>query len=192
MGVTGAPSTGRGRARGHALLGTGGVLIYIGVVCALSGAQPDYDPTQQFMSELALGRWGDLMIVAFVGLAASVAASAAHLRASGAPKLLTLPLALAAISLVGAGAITLGDSVLVHVALVALAFVLCGLAMYLLPRLVPSHGRPLDYLISWGTGLVMCTATALGGPLIPVGIAQRLSVGALMCWLVWVVWRRRG
>ncbi|MCB4364465.1 DUF998 domain-containing protein [Hydrogenophaga taeniospiralis] len=158
----------------------------------LSGAQPGYDPIQQFMSELALGPWGGFMIVAFVGLAVLVAASAAHLRASGTPKLLTHTLALAAICLVGAGAITLGDSVSVHVALVALAFALCGLAMYLLPRLARTHGRPMDHLISWGAGLVMCAATALGGLLIPVGIAQRLSAGALMFWLLWVVWRRHG
>lgn len=179
-----------GDARAHALLGTTGVLIYIGVVCVLTGAQPDYDPIQQFMSELALGRRGGFMVVAFVGLATAVAATAAHLRAQAAPKLLTHTLALAAASLIGAGAITLGDSVRVHVALVALAFVLCGLAMYLLPRLMRTHGRPLDHLMSWGACLLMCATTALGGSLIPVGVAQRVSAGALMFWLLWVVWRR--
>ena len=161
-----------GSARATALLGTSGVLIYIGVTFVLTGDQPDYDPTQQFMSELALGHRGSFMVVAFVGLATAVAATAAHLRAQAAPKLLTHTLALAAASLVGAGEITLGDSVRVHVALVALAFVMCGLAMYLLPRLTRSHGRPLDHLMSWGACLLMCAATAVGGSFIPVGVAQ--------------------
>ena len=91
-----------GNTRATALLGTSGVLIYIGVTFVLTGAQPDYDPIQQFMSELALGRRGGFMVVAFVGLATAVAATAAHLRAQAAPKLLTHTLALAAASLVGA------------------------------------------------------------------------------------------
>ena len=49
-----------------------GVAMFVITVVALHLFQPGYEPTQQLMSELALGRYGSAMIVAFTGLAIAV------------------------------------------------------------------------------------------------------------------------
>lgn len=180
-----------GRNRIHQALASSGAVGFAGVVSLLTALQPGYDPIHQFMSELAQGRLGELMIVAFVALAVAIAAAVAQLRIQGAPKVLTRPLALAAaLCLVAVGAITLEVSVQIHVLLVAAAFILCGLSMYLLPRSTRGFSHPLAYLLSWGACLAMCAATVLGGQVLPVGLAQRISAGTLVFWLLWVTWRR--
>jgi len=43
-----------------------GVAVFVLVVLLLHLSQASYDPLSQFMSELALGRFGDLLLVAFL------------------------------------------------------------------------------------------------------------------------------
>ncbi|MBK6998757.1 MAG: DUF998 domain-containing protein [Rhodoferax sp.] len=167
-----------------------GVAVFLAIVIALHLIQPGYDPRTQFMSELALGRFGGLLVGAFGGLAAAVAAIAVGFRIHGFPLLLSLLLGGGAFCFLLAGLITLALSAQVHIALVAIAFVLCGLVMYLLPRCnlsIFSDWRA--YALSWGSGLLMCGATGLGGSVIAEGIAQRVSAIALLFWLSFVAWR---
>lgn len=141
------------------------------------------------MSELALGRHGGLLLAAFLGLAMAVAAVAANLRGHNAPLFPVLLLALAAANFLAAGIITLALSVQIHVLLVAAAFIACGLGMYLLPRTVPEFAPLHCHVASWGSCLVMCAATGLGGDLILPGVAQRISALALLFWLSFTAWK---
>ncbi len=166
-----------------------GVAAFLVVVLLLHLAQPGYDPLSQFISELALGRFGGLLVVAFFGLSASTAATAANLRLHNSPLLLPLLLAFAAACFLAAGIITLATSIQTHVLLMAAAFVSCGLSMYLVPRTVSAFSGPLGYVVSWGSGLVMCGATGLGGNVILSAVAQRMSALALLFWLSFVAWR---
>ena len=164
-----------------------GVALFAGSVTVLHLVQAStYDPRTQFMSELALGNGGELLMAAFAGLALALAATSASLRAHGAPSLLAYPPLVAAACFAAAGIVTFADSTPLHVGLVAVAFVLCGVSMYLLPRLLANFAGKRCRLASWGTCLVMCGATGLGDILIPVGIAQRLSALALLAWIVFV------
>jgi hypothetical protein len=52
-----------------------GVAIFVIIVVALHLLQPEYEPTRQLMSELALGQYGWAMFVAFLGLAIALYAS---------------------------------------------------------------------------------------------------------------------
>jgi hypothetical protein len=61
--------------------------------------------------------------------------------------------------------------------------------MYLLPRTVVAFSGLHGYLASWGSALAMCGATGLGGNIILSGVAQRISVLALLFWLSFVAWR---
>lgn len=164
--------------------------VFLAIVVALHLIQPGYDPRTQFMSELALGHLGGLLVGAFGGLAVAVAAIAVSFRIRAFPLFLSLLLGGSAVCFLLAGLITLALSAQVHIALVAVAFVLCGLVMYLLPRChlaIFSDGRA--YALSWGSGVLMCGATGLGGNVMQEGIAQRLSALALLFWLSFVAWR---
>lgn len=161
-----------------------GIVVSLVVVVVLHLIQPAYDPRLQFVSELALGRFGDLLSLAFLGLSVATAAAAANLRGGNSPLLVPLLLALAAVCFLAAGIITLATSIQTHVLLVAAAFVACGLSMYLLPRTIAAFSGLRDYLASWGSGLAMCGATGLGGDVILSGVAQRISALALLFWLL--------
>lgn len=165
-----------------------GVVVFLVVVLVLHLAQPGYDPLSQFVSELALGRFGDFLLLAFLGLSVATAATAANLRAGNSPLLVPLLLALASVCFLAAGIVTLATSVQTHVLLVAVAFVACGLSMYLLPRTIAAFSGLRGYLASWGSGLAMCVATGLDGNVILSGVAQRTSALALLFWLLFVAW----
>ena len=110
-----------GYTRTLSAIGGAGVVVFLVVVLLLHLSQPGYDPLSQFVSELALGRFGGLLLIAFLGLSAATAATAANFRAHKAPLLLPFLLALAAACFLAAGIITLDMSVQIHVWLVAAA-----------------------------------------------------------------------
>jgi hypothetical protein len=171
-----------------------GVALFLLVVFILHMAQPDHDPQTQFMSELALGQWGAWMMLAFAGLSLAAAATALSLYANAGQCFLSrLPGVLsgiAAILFLAAGGVTLAISTLAHTAFIAGAFVACGLAMYLLPRVVARFAGVGACVFSWASCLVMCGATALGGQsiLLP-GLAQRIAAAALLFWFLYVTRR---
>lgn len=166
-----------------------GTLSFVLVIGFLHYAQPSYDPSSQFMSELAFGRFGGLLLLAFVGLSASTAATAINVYTHNSSLLLPLMLGLTAISFFAAGIVTLDTSSQTHIFFVAVAFVSCGASMYLLPRTVEAFYSLPYRLTSWGSCLTMCGAIGLGGNLLLPAIAQRIAALAMLFWLSVVAWR---
>jgi len=163
----------------------GGAIGFILIVICLHIVQPDYDPVNQLMSELALGRYGSFMLLAFLSFALSVFTAQSGLHQHKSPAIIRLLLVIAAISLLGAGVFRLGSATDLHIALVAIAFVLIVLVMFLLPRNVSAFKTPSHTLISWTLGACTTTCVVLGQNIVPIGIGQR---GAALCILLWLVW----
>lgn len=170
----------------NSLITVTGVAGFIAIVIYLHFAQAGYDPVHQFMSELALGRHGSYMFWAFMSFALSVAGAiniVASYKAHAAIKLL---MGIASVSLAGAGVFTLGDATTLHVALIALAFFVLVLSMYLIPRLIPAFQTPLTKVACWGIGAGTALFVGLGQGPLPIGVAQRLAAACLLLWLAWL------
>jgi hypothetical protein len=160
-----------------------GVFGFAVIVCYLHLVQTDYSPLYQLMSELALGKQGALMLWAFLSFALAVAAAVKLLP----HPVLKLLLGLASLSLASAGIFKLGEATIVHVALVALAFVLLVLCMYLTPRLIIAFQTPVTMTVCWGLGTGTALFVALGQEILPIGLAQRLATACILLWLSWLV-----
>lgn len=169
-----------------------GAAIFVLVSIALHLATPGYDPRDRFMSELALGPQGRWMLLAFIGISAATGSTASNLYLHGARRLLYFLLSAASLCFLGAGVITLADSIRAHVWLVAGAFFSTGMAMYLLPRAVARFADARAKAVSWGLLGVMCATTGLGGTVLPDGVAQRIAAGALVAWIIFVGFRLSG
>lgn len=176
------------RAR-PAVMTAAGAALFLGVMVALHLVQPGYDAQNQLMSELALGQYGQFLLIAFLGLAGATAAVSVGLFAHGSPVVLgTLP-ALAAASFVGAGLVSLDASIEIHVFFVAMAFILCGLSMGLLPMKLAAFSGRRYRAVCWGCLAAMLFSTALSGVVLSAGVAQRLAALTLLTWLVLVARR---
>ena len=140
------------------------------------------------MSELALGKLGSFMLLAFSSFALSIFALQIGLQQYQTPLIIRLFLVIAAFCLLGAGFFRLDTATDVHIAFVSIAFVLIVLVMYLLPRNVAAFGDSAPKFISWTLGAGTATFVALGQYLLPMGIGQR---GAALCISVWLVWGGR-
>jgi len=162
-----------------------GAMGFILIVICLHIVQPDYDPVNQLMSELALGRYGSFMLLAFSSFALSVFTAQSGLHQRKSTTFIRLFLFIAAISLLGAGVFRVGRAAEFHIILVAIAFVLIVLVMFLLPRNMSAFKTTTHTLISWTLGFCTATCVALGQNVVPVGIGQR---GAALCILIWLVW----
>lgn len=163
-----------------------GIMGFVGIVIYLHTAQIDYDPVNQLMSELVLGNDGHLMRGAFSMLALAIVGAMGVIMAFKASIIIVLLLAVAAVSLLGAGIFELGAATMLHIVLVAVAFVLLGLVMYLLPRYVASYQNMQSKLISWGLGIAMALFVLLGGKVIPIGVSQRMGAICIILWLSWL------
>jgi hypothetical protein len=162
-----------------------GTICFILIVIFLHMVQPNYNPLEQQMSELALGRFGSFMFLAFSSFALSIFALQIGLRRYQTPVILRLILIVAACCLLGAGFFRLDTATDVHIALVSIAFVLIVLVMYLLPRNVPAFKTSVHKIISWASGAGTATFVALSQNIVPMGIGQR---GATLCILIWLAW----
>ncbi len=174
----------------------GGTAVFATVVIALHFLQPGYSPATQLISELAIGRHGWAMPIAFCGLAMAtlgMAASVGDLRASLPLRLLLLAVT---VCFLLAGAFPLDRGAGIHVTVIALAFVLVVLAMCLFPSLATSsagQSKPiLPRWFCWGAAGAVTLFVALGHSLLPMGIAQRLAAVSLLLWLAGAGWRLRG
>ena len=159
-----------------------GVVGFVAIVGYLHVVQTDYSPQHQLMSELALGKQGTLMLWAFMSFALSVAAAIKLLPHT----VLKFLLGLASLSLAGAGIYKLGEATTLHVALVALAFVILALCQYLTPRLISAFQTPVAMAFSWGLGAGTALFVALGQVILPIGLAQRMATACLLLWLCWL------
>ena len=177
----------RRRWAGTAILA--GVVLFVATVATLHFVQPEYDPSHQLMSELALGPFGWAMVIAFVGLALAVFAVQAAISGAGASSWLRFVLSAAAASFLAAGIFPLGVTSEIHIAAIATAFVLSVLAMYFFPSSAGRASAAAPRSISWPLGAGVAASVALGHSLLPMGIGQRLAALCLIVWLIVLGWR---
>jgi len=163
--------------------------IFIAIVVYLHSVQTDYEPAHQFMSELALGPMGWLMLFAFCSLGGSVGALAIGLLLSGARSAITVLLLLGTTGFIGAGFVRLDENANVHIGLVAVSFVTVALSMYLLPSSSDLFKGKRQKAISWILAIGLGVSVALGSSIIPAGVGQRISSLLLIFWLVWAGFR---
>jgi hypothetical protein len=171
------------------LIAFGSVAAFIVSTVSLHFLQPGYDPVNQLMSELALGPYGIIMLLAFVSLASSISTLAFVIWRRCENITLPVVLLIGAACFVGAGILPIDKFNDVHVVLVFCAFVMCGLGMYLLPGCRPSSSNAHDRMISWGLGGVLVLTVILGQALLPAGVAQRLEAAILLTWVAVFTWR---
>src|SRR5262249_46642090 len=126
-----------------------GVAMFIITVVALHLLQADYDPINQLMSELALGRYGDAMILAFAGLAIAMIGIQYAIGKAGAPARYRILLIVASAFFLSAGLFPLGETSELHIGAIAAAFVLSGLAMYLYPSSAGRASAAAPQAVSW-------------------------------------------
>ncbi len=168
------------------ILAFGGSTGFVGIVTYLHFTQKGYSPAEQLMSELALGEQGFLMLHAFLLLASSVAGCVGLLASCRAPGAILAALGAASLSLAGAGVFKLGSATVLHITLVALAFVLLVLVMYLAPRHVEALKNAHGKAACWGLGTGTALMVALGHAAMPMGIAQRLAACCILLWMCWL------
>ena len=163
-----------------------GAIGFVFIVVFLHIAHPNYDLMNQQMSELALGKYGFLMFFAFCSFALSVLSVLIGLQQHKPPAIIKLFLAIAAISLFGAGLFRLDNATNLHITLVAISFVLIVVVMYLVPRHVGTFKTFADKITSWSLATATTACVALSQNLIPLGIAQRGAALFILVWLVWI------
>jgi hypothetical protein len=166
-----------------------GVTLFVATVTILHFVQPEYEPTQQLMSELALGPFGWAMIIAFVGLALAVFGVWVAIAVSDSSVWLRLVLAASSLSFLAAGIFPLGATSEIHIAAIATAFVLSVLAMYLFPSSAGRIAAAAPRSISWPLAAGVAASVALGHSVLPMGIGQRLAALCLIVWLAALGWR---
>lgn len=172
--------------RANSIITLAGAVGFIAIVIYLHFAQTGYSLVHQLMSELAMGRHGSFMLWAFISFALSVAGAIGILTSYKTHLVITLLLSLASMSLVGAGIFTLGTAATLHIGLVALAFILLVLSMYLIPRLVTAFQAPRAIAVCWGLGAGTALFVGLGQGPLPMGLAQRLAAACILLWLSWL------
>jgi hypothetical protein len=166
-----------------------GALLFLATVIPLHFLQPGYEPSTQLMSELALGRHGSAMIIAFGGLALSVFGVQMAVSTLGATLGLRSVLIGASLLFLLSGIFPLGSSSEIHIAAIAGAFVLSALAMYMFPATAGHASSLAPRSLSWGFAAGMAASVAAGQSLVPMGIAQRVAALFLLVWLLVIGWR---
>ena len=166
-----------------------GAATFVATVVPLHLLQPGYEPANQLMSELALGRYGWAMIFAFSGLALAVFGVQAAIGAIGATRSLRVLLAAAALFFLAAGVFPLGATSEIHIAAIAIAFVLSVLAMYFYPTGAGRAAAAAPRVLSWSLAAGIAASIALSHSVLPRGIGQRLAAVCLLVWLAVLGWR---
>ncbi len=156
-----------------------GTALFLMVVIPLHFIQLDYNPRFQLLSELALGAYGWMMLFAFLGLALS--AMGAGIIAYHTAKFPSVIWGLAALCFLGAGIFPLGESDFLHIALIASAFVLSVLGMFVFAR---QSGKWASGKLSYLLAVGMTFNIFLGNSILDMGIAQRLAALCLLAWFV--------
>jgi hypothetical protein len=166
-----------------------GVALFVATVVTLHFVQPAYEPSHQLMSELALGPSGWAMVIAFAGLALAVFGVQAAIAIPGASRWLRILLGASALSFLAAGLFPLGATSEIHITVIAIAFVLSVLAMYLFPSSAGDAAAAAPRFISWSLALGVAGSVVLGHSVLPMGVGQRLAALFLVVWLVVLGWR---
>jgi hypothetical membrane protein len=170
------------------LITIAGAAGFIIITVLLHFLQPQYDPANQFMSELVFGPHGSLMLIAFSCFATSVFGAQWGFGLIGSPRTVRLLLFLAGVCLLGAGIFRLNTEPELHVGLIASAFVMLVLTMYVLPKRMRALPASSLRNVSWGLATGTTISVALGGT-IPAGIAQRTAAACILLWLFYAGWQ---
>lgn len=178
-----------GRRHWGALATVAGVTVFVAIVVSLHFLQPGYDPLRQVMSELARGPYGSAMLLAFFSLAVAVFGVQAAIGTFGALRRYRFLLSIAAMLFLMAGIFPLGNATTIHVAFIALAFMLSVLAMYFFPSSAGGASIAAPPAVSWTLAAGVAASVALGHSILTIGVAQRLAAGCLLLWLTIVAWR---
>jgi Protein of unknown function (DUF998) len=163
--------------------------MFVATVVPLHLLQSDYEPASQLMSELALGRHGWAMLVAFAGLALAAFGIQISIGIDGASRSLRGLLAAAALFFLAAGVFPLGATSEIHIAAIAIAFVLSVLAMYLYPADAGRAAAAAPRMLSWPLAAGVAASVALGHSFMPMGIGQRLAALCLLIWFAVLGWK---
>jgi hypothetical protein len=166
-----------------------GVALFVAPVVTLHLVQPNYEPSQQLMSELALGPFGWAMFIAFTGLSLSVFGVFLAIAFLGGSGWLRLVLVAATLSFLAAGIFPLGATSEIHIGAIAIAFVLSVLAMYLFPSSAGRAAAAASRALSWSLAAGVTASVLLGHSVLPMGIGQRLAALCLIAWLAILGWK---
>ena len=166
-----------------------GVALFVLVVVTLHLLQPGYQPRDQLMSELALGEHGWVMFVAFLGLAMAILGIQAGVKSCGGSRDYRVLLGTTAASFLAAGVFPLGETYLIHISAVGIAFVLSVLAMYLFPSAAGRASAACPRTVSWPLAACVVAGVALGHSVIPMGTGQRVAAACLLLWLGIAGWK---
>ncbi len=128
------------------------------------------------------------MFLAFLGLALAVFGVQAAIGGQGAARAYRVLLSTAALLFLLAGIFPLGESSIIHIGAISLAFVLTILAMYFFPSCAGRASMAAPRALSWALAAGVASSVALGHG-IPIGIGQRLAGGCLPPWLLFLYWR---
>jgi hypothetical protein len=138
------------------------------------------------MSELAMGQYGDLMLVAFCCFAMSIFSASEILRMCGSPVVLSALFVIASICFIGAGVINLDQNATLHIMFVMIASVLILLGMILSPLFIVEFRNMTYRAVSWCLGIFAIILSILNQYCIADGIAQRGTAGCILIWLIWI------
>ena len=165
-------------------------------VVALPSLRSDgYDPVEQAISELALGRFGTLMDVAFFalgigGLALAFALYSSFHRTPVAPLLLGvagLLWFLLGIFQTGPDGLATGIEAVLHGAIASMSFLLIVVVMFLFARRFRRDSRWRPFALPTLVWAVVAVAAFLSIPLLgqeAFGVSERLFVAAWLSWLL--------
>jgi hypothetical protein len=170
------------------------LLAFVLIVAYLQTVQKDYDWHSQFISELALGEQGGLMLGAFLALALACMFFALALRGeyqNASPVshfpiayfLIALPI-VAAITFLGAGVVTLHDDAMVHINFVLSSFVAIMMAMFIVLRTGPRLELRLGAIVAI---FIIAFALLLDRlQILDSGAVQRLTAIGVLGWMAYV------
>ncbi len=174
----------KGKLYGH--LTISGSVMFIGVVLFLHFVQAHHNFVDQHMSELAMGQYGNLMIIAFSCFAISVFSVSGIFGILGSPGILRALFIIASVCLVGAGFINLEQGAIIHIMFIMIASILILLGMILSPHFIVEFRDRIHRVVSWGLGTVAILISILNQYWIPDGIGQRCTAGCILIWLIWI------
>jgi hypothetical protein len=167
----------------------GGVFLFLCVVIPLHFVQANYNPRYQLMSELALGAQGGWMLLAFIGLSCAALGTQTVLWQQQTSGFLRLIFGSVALCFLGSGIFTLGESDVMHITLVALAFVGSVLGMLLFSTQAGKAAALMPQRLSLLLAIGITLSVFLGHGVLDIGIAQRLAASCLLLWFVILGWK---
>lgn len=163
-----------------------GCCVFLLVVIFLHLIQVHYDARYQLMSELVFGKGGEFMLIAFLGLSLAAFGTGRLIIQTNKNTMLAYLFDAAAVCFLGSGIFPLGESGLLHITCIALAFTFMVLGMCWCPF---TQNSLMSKSVSLGLAAALTLSVFTGQSLLDIGIAQRLAASCLLCWWIILGWR---